>query len=129
MGRKKKVTCKICPKRMWGDNLITHIKQHESKSHQIDEATEKVEYNSTLDVTALENIIAGRANEYQRKLELGREIKQIVQRIKAPTACLDREQMEALELFENRGHVKEIKPIEWRPFQIELLKYVDSPIS
>jgi hypothetical protein len=105
------------------------MKKHERKPQQIDEVTEKVEYNSTLNVTALKNMIVGDINEYQRKLELGREIKEIVQEMKAPTLGLRREHAEALELFENRGHVKEIKPIEWRPWQIELLKYVDSPTS
>ena len=105
------------------------MKKHENKRQErsIDVVTEKIEYNSTMDVTALKNNISEKANEYQRKLEYGREIKQIVQEIKAPTACLDKEQMEALELFENRGHIKEIKPIEWRPWQIELSKYIDDP--
>ncbi len=101
------------------------MKQHENKP--IDEVSEKVEYNSTLDVAALKNNIVWKANEYQRKLELGREIKQIVQELHVPTACLDKEQMEALELFENRGQVKEIKPVEWRPWQYELKEYVNNP--
>ena len=103
------------------------MKQHENKP--IDEVTEKVEYNSTLDVAALKNNIVWKANEYQRKLELGREIKQIVQELHVPTACLDKEQMEALELFENRGQVKEIKPAEWRPWQYELKEYANNPTA
>ena len=35
--------------------------------------------------------------------------------------------MEALELFENRGQVKEIEAVEWRPWQKELFKYVKEP--
>ena len=42
-----------------------------------------------------------------------------MQELDAPTACLDREQMEALELFKNRGQVKDVKPDEWRPWQKE----------
>ena len=72
---------------------------------------EKIEYHSTLDVAALKNKIVWSANEYQRNLELGREIKQIVQELDAPKACLDKENMEALELFENHGQVKEIEQI------------------
>ncbi len=34
---------------------------------------------------------------------------EIVQELDAPKACLDREQMEAFELFENRGQVKGIQ--------------------
>ncbi len=60
---------------MWSVHLERHMKQHENKPKPIDEVTEKVEYNSTLDVTALKNNIVWKANGYQRKLELGREIK------------------------------------------------------
>ena len=127
MDRHKKVTCRICLKQMRSDALKRHMKQHENKP--IDEVTEKVEYNSTLDVAALKNNIVWKANEYQRKLELGREIKQIVQELHVPTACLDKEQMEALELFENRGQVKEIKPAEWRPWQYELKEYANNPTA
>ena len=35
--------------------------------------------------------------------------------------------MEALELFENRGQVKDVKPVEWRPRQYELKEYVNNP--
>ena len=35
--------------------------------------------------------------------------------------------MEALELFENRRQVKEIKAVEWRPWQIDMLEYVNNP--
>ena len=51
-------------------------------------------------------------NEYRRKLELGRKIKQIVLELNMPTVSLYKEKMEALELFENRGQVKEIRAIE-----------------
>ena len=64
-----------------------------------------------MDVAALKNNIVWKANEYQRKLELGKQIKQIVQELNVTIASLDREKMEALELFENRGQVKEIKQI------------------
>ena len=43
----------------------------------------------------------GGINEYQQKLKLGREIKQIIEELDAPKTCLDMENSEALELFEN----------------------------
>ena len=58
---------------------------------------------------------------------MGREIKHIVLKLHATIACLDKEKMEALELFENRGQVKEIKAVEWRPWQKEILEYVNNP--
>ena len=46
------------------------------------------------------------SNEYRRKLELGRKVEEIVLKNDIPTGCLDRGEMEALELFENQGKVK-----------------------
>ena len=76
----------------------------------------KIEYHSTIDVAALKNEIVQCDNEYQMKLELGREIKKIVQELNVLIASLDKEKMDALELFENHGQVKEIKHGEWRPW-------------
>ena len=35
--------------------------------------------------------------------------------------------MESLELFENQGQVKEIEAVEWRPWQMDILEYVNNP--
>ena len=59
-----------------------------------------------VDVSALKNKIVRCFNEYKRKLELGREIKQIVNELHAPASSLDKEDMVALELFEKHGQVK-----------------------
>ena len=56
-----------------------------------------------MDVATLKNKIVWKVNEYQRKLELGKKIKQIVQKVNVPKACLDKENMEAMELYENHG--------------------------
>ena len=127
VGKHKQVVCKICLKKMTSNNLKRHMKKHEKKTCSIDVLTEKIEYNSTIDNVALKNSITREYNEYNRKLELGREIKQIVQELNAPTACLSKDKKEALELFENRGQVKEIKAVEWRPWQRDMLEYVNSP--
>ena len=52
--------------------------------------TGTIEYHSTLDVAALKKEIVQCDNEYQKKLELGREIKQIVQELNIPIASLKR---------------------------------------
>ena len=80
-----------------------------------------------MDDFALKDEIVWSFNEYRRKLELGRKIKEIVLKNKIPTASLDKDKMDALELFENRGKVKEIKDIEWRPWQKKILEYVNNP--
>ena len=57
-----------------------------------------------LDMIALKNIIVGNINEYQRKLELGRRIKEIVQELNAPIVGLRKEFVEAWEAFENHEY-------------------------
>ena len=44
-------------------------------------------------------------------------------------AGLRKEYAEALELFEKHGQVKEIKSVEWRPWQYELKEYVNNSTS
>ena len=112
---------------MRSDTLKRHMKTHEKKQCSIDDVNEKIEYNSNVNVVALKNKIVRGVIEYQRKLELGREIKEIVHELNAPTASLDKADMEALELFENRGQVKEIEAVEWRPWQMDILEYVKNP--
>ena len=77
--------------------------------------------DSTVDVVALENEIV---NEYHRKLDLGREIKRIVEENNVPLKSLNKERMEALELFEEYVNVKYV---EWRPWQKKMLEYLHSP--
>ena len=109
------------------------MKQHEKKPYQKEvtplqkEVCEKIEYHFTLDMVALENSIVSNINEYNRKLELGRGINEIVLKLNVPTDGLSKEQMEALELFQNRGQVKDVKLVEWRPWQNELLEHVNDP--
>ena len=106
---------------------MRHMKTHEKKPCSIDVVTEKIEYHFKVDVVALKNKLVRDVNEYQRKLELGREIKKIVHELHIPTASMDRGEMEALELFENCGQLKEIKAVEWRPWQKEIMEYVNNP--
>ena len=93
----------------------------------MDVVTEKIEYNSKIDDFALENKIMNDANEYRRKLELGRKVKEIALKNDIPAASLSKDNKEALELFENRGQEKEIEAVEWRPWQMDILEYVNNP--
>jgi hypothetical protein len=97
------------------------MKQHEKKPPQ-DEVTplqkevcEKIEYQSTLDVVALENEVISEINEYERILELGRVIWKIITEENIMKASLSKGFAEALELFEKHGQVKDVKPVVWRP--------------
>ena len=57
---------------------------------------------------ALKTSILEDINEYQRKLELGREVKRIVNELNTQKVGLRREFVEALELFEKQEYE------EWR---------------
>ena len=60
----------------------------------------------------MENEVISEINEYERKLELGREVKRIVLELNASTAGLSKGFAEALELFENSGKVKDGKSLK-----------------
>ena len=55
---------------------------------------------SELDVAALETAIFSNWNAFKQKLEMGKEIKRIVEEKKVPKVCLNKEQMQALKLHE-----------------------------
>ena len=64
------------------------------KQCSIDDVNEKIEYNSTIDD---ENKIMRCSNEYKRKLELGRKVKDILLKNDVATGCLEKGEMEDLE--------------------------------
>ena len=126
VGKHKEVECKICLKTMTSNNLKRHMKTHENKPCSIDVITED---DPTIDVVSLKNNIKEGVKEYKRKLEYGREIKKILHKLNAPTACLDKDNKEALEFFEKHGQEKEIEAVEWRPWQMDILDYVNDPTN
>ena len=56
--------------------------------------------NSELNVAALETAIFSNWNAFKQKLEMGKQIKRIVEEKKVPKVCLDKGQMQALKLHE-----------------------------
>ena len=78
-------------------------------------------------MTALRSKLVNNLNELKRKLELGRGIKEIITEDKIMKASLSAEDAEALELFEKHGQVKDVKPVEWRPWQKGVLEYINNP--
>ena len=106
---KKIYECQDCT---YSTNWSSNLRRHEKFKHN-PLVTGTIEYHCTIDVAALKNEIVQGDNEYQNKLELGREIKKIVQELNVPIASLDKEKMDALQLFESHGQVKHD---EWRPW-------------
>ena len=83
------------------EQLINTMRKHiENKSTPIGEGMGEMEDNSTVDVVALEKMILHNWNAFRRKLEMGKEIKRIVEEKKVPKVCLDKGQMQALKLHE-----------------------------
>ena len=95
---KQMYKCQYCT---YSSNRPFNLRRHEKDIHK-PFVTEKIEYHSTIDVAALKNEIVPSDNEYQTKIELGREIKKIVQELNVNIASLDKEKMDALQLFECR---------------------------
>ena len=108
--------------------LEKHMKQHEKKPAQ-KVVMEKMEYHSTVDEAALKNSIVSESNEYKGKLELGREIKEIISEDKIMKASLSEQHREALELFEKHEQDNDVKPVEWRPWQKSLLEYINNQLG
>ena len=125
----KTYKCKLCNYTSDQSNIVSmHImekhveKQHEKKPSQ----KVGIENHPTVDKVALRNELVNNSNEimrklemrlennyieFMRKLELGRVIKKIMTEENIMKACLSKENMEALELFEKHGWDKDVKPV------------------
>ena len=85
------------------DQLINTMRGlTEDKHTQCGGGVEEMDGNSEseLDVAALETAIFSNWNAFKQKLEMGKEIKRIVEEKKVPKLCLNKEQMQALKLHE-----------------------------
>ncbi len=86
-----------------GDQLINTMRGSTEDEHtRCGRGVEEMEDNSDsdLDVTGLETAILSNWNAFKRKLEMGKQIKRIVEEKKVPKVCLDKGQMQALKLHE-----------------------------
>ena len=83
------------------EQLINTMRGYtEDKHTQYGGGVGEMEDNSALDVVGLEKMILSNWNAFRRKLEMGKEIKRIVEEKKVPKVCLDKGQMQALKLHE-----------------------------
>ena len=106
--------CEICMKHMRKDNLSRHMKVHEKKSERKEK---KFLDNITFEM-----------QEYNRKIELGRKIKEIMD--KNPQFNengLSKDNKEALEIFNLYGKSRNNMKVDWRGWQEELRKYLKKP--
>ena len=75
----------------------------------------------------LENNIITDMNEFNRKIELGRNVKIIINKHGFNSNSLQENMKEALKTYELYGKDMDIKEINWRGWQNDLREYLDNP--
>ena len=65
--------------------------------------------------------------EFNRKIEMGRNIKLLVDKHGYNENMLDNDMMEALKTYKLHGKNVDIVDIEWRGWQRDLREYLDKP--
>ena len=134
MGRHRTMTCNLCCKTIRGDHLKIHMKKHENKPQSIDEAeTVKQTYRSSaslgkctsLNLEELKKNIVSQMNEFDRKIELGRNSKIIINECGFNINGLESDMKEALKTYELYGKNMDMKEIIWRGWQKDLRQYLD----
>ena len=109
---KNTVKCEICMKIMRKDNLKRHMKKHEKNN--VEDNMEKVQ------------IIM---QDFNRKMEMGRRIKEIQTDKNFIENGLSKECKEALDIFNRYGESSRIQKTNWRGWQRELRVYLNKPVE
>ena len=131
MGRHLTKTCNICFKTMRGDVLQRHMKRHERKNENNVVVTNG--QGTTLgngksgNDEELEKRVIAQMNEFERKMELGRKVKVIVNKHNFNVNGLEKDMKDALDTYQLHGKNMDIKDIEWRGWQRDLRQYLDKP--
>ena len=141
MGRHQTKTCNVCFKAMRSNNLERHIKKHERKTEDNiitkglhDGKTEdnvvtkqqQIRYTEEQYI-ALKNEVYAEMEEFDRKIELGRNLNKIMNEDGLNEKGLDNDKKVALKTYELHGKNMDMKDIEWRGWQMYLRQYVDKP--
>ena len=130
MGISKPKTCNVCFKTMRGDNLGRHMKKHERQNE--DNVATNVEETclgngKSGNDEELEKRVIAQMNEFERKMELGRKVKVIVNKHNFNVNGLEKDMKDALDTYQLHGKNMDIKDIEWRGWQRDLRQYLDKP--
>ena len=145
MGRHLQKTCPICLKTMRSDHLKSHIKRHEKKPYSIDKSqthrsgeiknvdetetkTSLVKYSS-LNLEMLEKNLESYVDEFNRKIELGRNLKIIINKRGFNIHAFPENMKEALKKYELYGKNMDLEEINWRGWQMDLRQYLDKPCN
>ena len=145
MGRHQTKTCNVCFKAMRGDHLKRHMKRHEEKTgHEDNVVTYGLNNGETVNedtiitngmkkgctsenFIGLEKKVIGLNREFNRKIELGRNLKLIVDKYGFNENIFESDMKEALQTYKLHGKNMNIEDIEWRGWQRDLRQYLDKP--
>ena len=112
---KNSAKCEICMKTMRKDHLKRHMKKHEIK-------------NIVDKKGILINDMTKEMLDFNRKKEMGRKIKEIMERDASFNEnALSKEKKEALDIFNLYGKSSRIQKTNWRGWQRELRVYLNKP--
>merc|ERR1711954_232416 len=141
MGKNLKKTCNVCFKSMRGNNLKRHMKKHERgneynfiTSGLYDGKTEdniltkgpQIRYTDEQFI-ALKKKVSAQMDEFDRKMELGRNLNKIMNESGYNENRLNNDMMDALKTYELHGKNMDMKDLEWRGWQMDLRQYLDKP--
>ena len=130
---------------MRGDHLKRHMKRHEEKTGHEDNVVTSRLYdgkteNEDNDVTngqkiscssekfiGLEKRVIDLNKEFNRKIELGRNLKIIVDKHGFNENIFESDMKEALQTYKLHGKNLDMEDIEWRGWQRDLRQYLDKP--
>ena len=136
LGKHKKVECRICLKTMRSDHIIRHMKTHEKKTSGIDMVTRKSGIKRNIDedgtnrmeassekcmnLEVLEKNVWSYVDEFNRKIEIGRNLKLIINKHGFNMHALPENMKEALKTYELYGKNMDMEDIKWRGWQRNL---------
>ena len=146
----KKIMCKVCYREMRSDVLSRHMKQHSKRneSNPVTNISVTNHYNTTSGVSSkrkdkeneindekseinkeeLRKHLIKLENEYQEKLEVGKEIYKMLGEGVVSYQALTRDMKEEVDLYiENQADFRDIGNVELKPWQESLLEYVQQP--
>ena len=137
--------CNVCYREMRSDVLKRHIKQHSKKNESVpatnilktnniynnppsvstSDPIKKSNKKSKINKEELRKHLIKVENEYQEKLELGKEIYEMLGEGVVPYQALTRDMKEAVNLYiEKQADFRDVGNVELKPWQNELMKYI-----
>ena len=138
---------------MRGDTLKRHMKRHENKPQSIDVVETVIQTHgsgasyeggtvietcrcgaslgmcTSLNLEELEKNVESQVNEFNRKIELGRNFKIILKKHGFNINALPENMKEALKTYELYGKNMNMEEINWRGWQKDLREYLDKPCN